>query len=52
MTKQIHMVVENIQCRVKKSPNLPILRLINEFKGIMVNKHQIHRELGKFERYL
>ena len=34
----------------KKSPNLPILRLIHAFKGIMVNKGRIHGELGKFER--
>ena len=36
----------------KQSPNLPILRLIHELKGVMVNKGQIHRELGNFERYL
>ena len=36
----------------KQSPNLSILRLIYELKGIMVNKGQIYRELGNFERYL
>ena len=36
----------------KQSPNLPIQRLIHELKGMMVNKGWIHRELGKFERYL
>ena len=36
----------------KKSPNLPILRLIHKLKGIMVNKGRIHGELGNFERYL
>ena len=36
----------------KQSLNLPILRLIHELKGIMVNKGRIHGELGKFERYL
>ena len=52
MTKRSRMVVENTRSRVKKSLNLPILRLINEFKGKMVNKGRIHGELGKFERYL
>ena len=32
----------------KQSPNLSILRIIHELKGIMVNKGQIHKELGKF----
>ena len=36
----------------KKIPNLPIYRLIHQLKGIMVNKGQIHRELGNYERYL
>ena len=35
----------------KQSPNLLILRSINEFTGIMVNKGRIHREIRKFERY-
>ena len=52
LTKRYHMVVEYTQCRVKKSPNLPILRLIHELKGIMVNKGRIYGELGKYERYL
>ena len=46
------MVVEYTRCHVKQSPNLPILRLIHELKGIMVNKGRIHEELRKFERYL
>ena len=32
----------------KQSLNLPILRIIHDLKGIMVNKGRIHRELGKF----
>ena len=36
----------------KHSPNLPIFRLIQELKGIMVNKGRIHGGLGKFERYI
>ena len=32
----------------KQSPNIPILRIIHELKGIMINKGRIHRELGKF----
>ena len=36
----------------KQSPNLLIQRLIHELKGIIVNKGRIHRELGKFIRYL
>ena len=32
----------------KQSPNLLIKRLIHELKGIMVNKGQIQKELGKF----
>ena len=36
----------------KQSPNLPILRLIHEFRGITVNQGRIHGELGNFERYL
>ena len=32
----------------KQSPNLPILRIIHELKGIMVNMGRIHRKLGKF----
>ena len=29
-------------------PNLPILRINHEFKGIMVNMGRIHRELSNF----
>ena len=36
----------------KKIPNFPISRLIHKLKGILVNKDRIHRELGKFLRYL
>ena len=52
LTIQMHMVIEYTRCRAKKIPNLSILRLINEFKGIPENKGRIHRELGKFEIYL
>ena len=41
------MVFEYTWSSVKKSPNLPILRIIHKLRGIMVNKGQIHRELGK-----
>ena len=42
------MVIENTRSRSKQSPNIPILRIIHELRGIMVNKGRIHRELGKF----
>ena len=42
------MVIENIGSRVKIKSNLPILRLNQELRGIMVNKSRIHIELGKF----
>ena len=32
----------------KIKPNLPILGIYNELKGIMVNKGRIHRELRYF----
>ena len=32
----------------KFSPNLPILKIIHDLRGIMVNKGSIHRELRKF----
>ena len=50
MTRQDREVIENIRSRVKTKSNLPILRIIHELKGIMVNKGRIHRELGKICR--
>ena len=32
---------------LKYSPNLPILRIIHELRGIMVDKGRNHKELGK-----
>ena len=32
----------------KQSPNVLILRIIHELRGIMVNMGRIHNELGKF----
>ena len=52
LTKRYHIVVECTRNSVKKSSNLSIKRLINEFKSIMVNKGQIHEELGKFKIYI
>ena len=37
--------------RQKIIPNLPILRINHEFKGIMVNMGRIHRELRNFLTY-
>ena len=43
------VVIEYTWSSVKiKCPNLPILRIIHELRGIMVNKGRIHGELGKF----
>ena len=36
--------------RQKIIPNLPILRINHEFKGIMVNMGRIYRELRNFQK--
>ena len=48
MTRRDREVVGFIQSRVKNKPNLPILGIYNELKGIMVNKGRIDKELRYF----
>ena len=48
LTRRDREVIEITRSRVKKSPNLPILRIIHELRGIMINMGRIHGEIGKF----
>ena len=48
LRRRDRVVVEYHDHGSKQSPNLPILRIIHELMGIMLNKGWIHRELGKF----
>ena len=48
LTNQDYMVVENTWSRVKIKSKLTNFKIKSRIEGIMVNKGQIYRKLGKF----